>query len=57
MGNDPPKPIPKRDPAEEIQEAILNMRMTAKQFEHSAKRAERDQKKRNGKGQDCIKKE
>ncbi len=44
MGGSQPKPKP-IDPRDQIEEAILNLRMTAKSFEHSANRAERDQKK------------
>jgi charged multivesicular body protein 1 len=55
MGNSKPAP-PKKDPNDEIQEAILNMRMTSKQFEHAAKRAEKDQKKEMEKAKIALKK-
>ena len=44
MGGSSPKPKP-IDPRDQIEDAILNLRMTAKSFEHSANRAEREQKK------------
>lgn len=42
MGGNNVKP---RDPREEIEDSILEMKMTAKQLENGAKRATRDQKK------------
>ena len=54
MGNDTPKPIPKRDPQEEIQEAMMNMRMSAKQFMNGAKKAERAQKQDMEKAKNVI---
>lgn len=44
MGGSQPKPKP-IDPRDQIEDAILDLRMTAKSFEHSANRAEREQKK------------
>lgn len=42
MGGSNAKP---RDPREEIEDSIIEMKMTAKQLENGAKRATRDQKK------------
>jgi charged multivesicular body protein 1 len=50
------KSKPEKDPREEIEDAILDMRMTSKQFERAAQRAGKDQKKEIQKAKDALKK-
>lgn len=52
MGNNNKKP--EKDPREEIEESIINMKITSKQFENAAKRAQRDQKKEIDKAKAVI---
>jgi len=47
---------PKRDPRDEIEDAIMEMRMTSKQFENASRRAQRDQKKEIDKARAALKK-
>ncbi len=51
MGGNNTKP---RDPREDIEDAMLEMRMTAKQFENASRRAQRDQKKEIDKARAVI---
>jgi len=51
MGGKQAKP---RDPRDEIEDAILEMRMTSKQFENASRRAQRDQKKEIDKARAVI---
>lgn len=53
MGGEQPKP---QKPAPTIEETIIDMRMTAKRFEHDSKRAEKEKKAMLAKARDCIKK-
>jgi len=53
MGGNNTKP---RDPREDIEDAMLEMRMTAKQFENGSRRAQRDQKKEIDKARAALKK-
>ena len=52
MGNNP-KPQPK-DPRDEIEDAIITMKMTSKQFENASKRAQKEQKKEIDKAKAVI---
>jgi len=51
MGGKNTKP---KDPREEIEDGILEMRMTVKQFENASRRAQRDQKKEIDKARAVI---
>ena len=46
------KSVPQKDPREEIEDAIFNMKFTAKQFENAAKKAQKEQKKEIQKAKD-----
>lgn len=48
------KSVPKKDPREEIEDAIFNMKFTAKQFENTSKKAQKDQKKEIQKAKEVI---
>eukprot|EP00330_Aristerostoma_sp_ATCC50986_P009341 CAMPEP_0114576446 /NCGR_PEP_ID=MMETSP0125-20121206/1207_1 /TAXON_ID=485358 ORGANISM="Aristerostoma sp., Strain ATCC 50986" /NCGR_SAMPLE_ID=MMETSP0125 /ASSEMBLY_ACC=CAM_ASM_000245 /LENGTH=369 /DNA_ID=CAMNT_0001764967 /DNA_START=101 /DNA_END=1211 /DNA_ORIENTATION=- len=50
------KSVPQKDPREEIEDAIFNMKFTAKQFENAAKKAQKEQKKEIQKAKDALKK-
>ena len=51
MGGNNVKP---KDPRDEIEDSIIEMRMTSKQFENAARRSQRDQKKEIDKARQVI---